>query len=58
LRNPWGVVEPSGLNTIQGVVTFFDNSFWRPINTIPNDGIFALEMDAFKTFFEVLGVAK
>jgi len=58
LRNPWGIVEPSGLNTIQGVVTFFDQSFWRPINTIANDGVFAFEMGAFKTFFAGLGVAK
>lgn len=58
LRNPWRIVEPSGLNTIQGVVTFFDQTFWRPINTIANDGIFALEMGAFKIFFAGLGVAK
>jgi len=58
LRNPWGVTEPSGLNTYQGLLSFFDNSFWRPINTIGNDGIFALEASAFKTYYACLGVAK
>ena len=58
LRNPWGVTEPAGLNTYQGLVSFFDGSFWRPINTIGNDGVFALEADSFKTLFAGMGVAK
>jgi hypothetical protein len=58
LRNPWGVTEPTGLNTYQGLLSFFDASFWRPINTIGNDGVFALEASAFKTYFAYLSVAK
>lgn len=58
LRNPWGSTEPAGVNTINGLVAFFDQSFWRVISTIPNDGIFALEVSVFKTFFAGLGVAK
>lgn len=58
LRNPWGVTEPNGLNSYQGLVSFFDGSFWRPINMIGNDGVFALEINAFKIYFEGLGVAK
>ena len=58
LRNPWGRTEPSGLNTYQGLVSFFDGKFWRPINTIGNDGVFALEADSFKTLFAGMGVAK
>jgi hypothetical protein len=58
LRNPWGQTEPSGLNTYQGMLTFFDNSFWRPINTIGDDGVFALEAPSFKYYFAYLGVAK
>ena len=58
LRNPWGVTEPNGLNSYQGLISFFDNSFWRPINMIGNDGVFALEINAFKTYFEGMGVAK
>jgi Calpain family cysteine protease len=58
LRNPWGQTEPIGLNTYQGLLSFFDKSFWRPINTIGNDGIFALEAPAFKYYFAGLGVTK
>lgn len=58
LRNPWGRTEPIGLNTYQGLLSFFDKSFWRPINTIGNDGVFALEAAAFKYYFAYLGVAK
>ncbi|GAB1452780.1 hypothetical protein MASR2M47_28360 [Draconibacterium sp.] len=58
LRNPWGVTEPSGLNTYQGVLSFFDASFWRPINVIGNDGVFAIEANSFQNLFAGLGVAK
>lgn len=58
LRNPWGVTEPAGLNTYQGVLSFFDNSFWRPVNSIGNDGVFAIEANSFKNLFAGLGVAK
>jgi hypothetical protein len=58
LRNPWGVTEPNGLNSYQGLISFFDGSFWRPINMIGNDGVFALEINAFKNYFEGMGVAK
>lgn len=58
LRNPWGRTEPAGLNTYQGLISFFDETFWRPINTIGNDGVFALEANSFKSLFAGLGVAK
>lgn len=58
LRNPWGRTEPAGFNTYQGLISFFDGSFWRPINTIGNDGVFALEANSFKSLFAGLGVAK
>lgn len=58
LRNPWGVTEPAGLNTYQGVLTFFDTSFWRPLTMIGNDGVFAIEANSFKNLFAGLGVAK
>ncbi|WP_294299277.1 C2 family cysteine protease [uncultured Chryseobacterium sp.] len=58
LRNPWGVTEPNGLNSYQGLISFFDGSFWRPINMIGNDGVFALEISAFKYYFEALAVTK
>lgn len=58
LRNPWGVTEPTGVNSYQGLLSFFDKSFWRPITTIGNDGVFALEANSFKTNFVCMGVAK
>lgn len=58
LRNPWGRTEPAGLNTYRGLVSFFDGKFWRPIDTIGNDGVFALEANSFKTLFAGMGVAK
>jgi hypothetical protein len=57
LRNPWGFVEPTGSETFQGLLSFFDISFWRPINMIGNDGVFALEASAFKKFFAYIGLA-
>lgn len=58
LRNPWGVTEPNGLNSYQGLISFFDGSFWRSINMIGNDGVFALEINSFQYYFAALGVAK
>ncbi|KIW88807.1 uncharacterized protein Z519_10291 [Cladophialophora bantiana CBS 173.52] len=58
LRNPWGVTEPTGMSTYPGLLSFFDTSFWRPINMLGNDGVFALEASAFKSYFAGLGVAK
>lgn len=58
LRNPWGVTEPSGLNTYEGLLYIYDKTFWRPINTIGNDGVFALEANSFKNLFAGIGVAK
>jgi hypothetical protein len=58
LRNPWGVTEPAGLNSYQGVLSFFDKTFWRPITMIGNDGVFAIEANSFQNLFAGLGVAK
>jgi len=59
LRNPWGYTEPSGMgNTYDGLLTFFDTSFWRPIDMINSDGVFALEISAFKYYYAALCVAK
>jgi hypothetical protein len=58
LRNPWGVSEPYGMNTYQGVITHLDKTFWMPVTTIGNNGVFAIEANAFKNLFAGLGVAK
>ncbi|KAH0558800.1 hypothetical protein GP486_004554 [Trichoglossum hirsutum] len=58
LRNPWGYHEPHGLNTYQGLLQFFDSSFWLPIDMIKEDGVFALEAPSFKYYFAAMAVAK
>ncbi len=58
LRNPWGISEPSGMNTYLGVITCLDKSFWMPVTTVGNNGVFAIEANAFKNLFAGLGVAK
>jgi hypothetical protein len=58
LRNPWGITEPEGFNTNQGVFSSFDKSFWMPVNTIGKEGVFAVEINAFQDLFAGIGVAK
>ncbi len=57
LRNPWGVTDVTA-NTYNGDFYFYDISWWRPINTVANDGVFAIEASAFKRYFGGMGVAK
>jgi len=58
LRNPWGFDEPAGLNTYQGMLIFFDSSFWHYINMVGDDGVFALEAEFFKVYFAGMAVSK
>jgi hypothetical protein len=58
LRNPFGVTEPVGLNAYPGLLSFFDSSFWRPLEMVDKNGVFALEPSAFKEYFAGLGIAK
>jgi hypothetical protein len=58
LRNPFGVTEPIGLNAYPGLLSFFDSSFWRPLEMVDKNGVFALELSAFKEYFAGLGLAK
>jgi hypothetical protein len=58
LRNPWGVTEPTGLNTYPGLMTSLDVLFWRPITKLSQNGVFAMETEAFKNCFAGMGVAK
>lgn len=57
VRNPWGVKDVTA-NTYNGTFYFYDISWWRPINTIGDDGVFAIEASAFKKYFAGMGVAK
>jgi hypothetical protein len=60
LRNPWGSYEAT-LNVLGGVWMAYDPpargkpGFWRSINLGANDGIFALRLETFKSFFSGFG---
>jgi hypothetical protein len=47
-----------GLNTYPGLLSFFDSSFWRPLEMVDKNGVFGLEPSAFKEYFAGLGIAK
>ena len=57
LRNPWGNTEAS-VATLGGTTVLYDISWWRPIALADDDGTFAIEAWAFKTYYAGLGVAK
>jgi hypothetical protein len=47
--------QPLGLG---GTTVLYDISWWRPIALADDDGTFAIEAWAFKTYYAGLGVAK
>lgn len=57
LRNPWGNTEAT-VSTLPSSIWMYDISWWRPIDLTAVDGTFAIEADAFKTYFAGLGVVK
>lgn len=57
LRNPWGYQEPS-IGALSGRVIAYDISWWRRIELASDDGVFGIEADLFKTYFNYLGGAK
>jgi hypothetical protein len=63
LRNPWGTHEAT-MNVAGGTWVSWDApyyggpGFWRPISFATNDGVFALRVDTFKSYFAGLGVVK
>ena len=56
LRNPWGYFEASA-SVLDATVSFYDVSWWRPVTLKNNDGVFAMEISAFKKYFAGFGVA-
>ncbi len=57
VRNPWGRTEAT-TSILNGTLWLYDISFWRPIDLTANDGVFAIEASAFKTYFAGMGVVK
>lgn len=58
LRNPWGVTEPTGLTSYQGLLERIDPNIWCPAAMLDHGGLFGLEADAFKDCFACIGIAK
>jgi hypothetical protein len=56
LRNPWGNFEATA-SVLDATLSMYDVSWWRPIALKNNDGVFAMEISAFKKYFAGFGVA-
>ncbi|CAJ2502537.1 Uu.00g099310.m01.CDS01 [Anthostomella pinea] len=58
IRNPWGVTEPHGVTSYPGLLDRVEPEYWRPAACVDRDGLYALEVTAFKEYFACIGVAK
>jgi len=56
LRNPWGNTEATA-SVLDATISMYDVSWWRPITLKNNDGVFAMEIGAFKKYFAGFGTA-
>lgn len=56
LRNPWGYFEATA-GVLDATISMYDVSWWRPITLKNVDGVFAMEIGAFKKYFAGFGTA-
>ena len=56
LRNPWGNTEATA-SVLDATISMYDISWWRPITLKTIDGVFAMEISAFKKYFAGFGYA-
>lgn len=56
LRNPWGYFEATA-SVLDATIFMYDVSWWRPITLKNSDGVFAMEIGAFKKYFAGFGAA-
>lgn len=56
LRNPWGNTEATS-SVLDATISMYDVSWWRPITLKNSDGVFAMEIGAFKKYFAGFGTA-
>jgi hypothetical protein len=56
LRNPWGSFEAT-TSVLDATISMYDVSWWRPITLKNTDGVFAMEISAFKKYFAGFGTA-
>ena len=57
LRNPWGSTE-SSVGTLPGTTRFYDVSWWRSIDMVAVDGVFGVDAETFRTYFNYIGGCK
>jgi hypothetical protein len=57
LRNPWGWQEPE-VGVLTGGISMYDISWWRNIEFADPDGVFGIEVEAFKNYFSYIGGGK
>jgi Calpain family cysteine protease len=55
LRNPWGYFEATA-SSLDATISMYDVSWWRPLALKDTDGVFAMEIGAFKKYFAGFGV--
>ena len=56
LRNPWGSFEATK-SVLDATISMYDVSWWRPLALKNQDGVFAMEIGAFKKYFAGFGTA-
>ncbi len=56
LRNPWGYFEATA-SVLDATISMYDVSWWRPITLKDSDGVFAMEISAFKKYYAGFGTA-
>jgi hypothetical protein len=56
LRNPWGNTEATA-SVLDATISTYDVSWWRLITLKAVDGVFAMEIGAFKKYFAGFGTA-
>jgi hypothetical protein len=56
LRNPWGNTEATA-SVLDDTISMYDVSWWRPLTLKNSDGVFAMEISAFKKYFAGFGLA-
>src|SRR6185437_14093584 len=50
-------VDYASASVLDATISMYDVSWWRPITLKDNDGVFAMEIGAFKKYFAGFGTA-
>jgi hypothetical protein len=58
LRNPWGITEPEGITSYDGLLGHLEPENWSPSVLLNHGGLFALDSESFKQAFSYIGIAE